>query len=337
MMKTGFASRCLITAVALLALAVPASAGDRIPAGFDYWQTLGSGATRYSFASNPIPAGFFCRGSAPFKGVVNFEGVPLRTEPARILGTTDTVIERLDDAPFNAQGIAKTRIRGRALSLVGSDVKTSCGTFKVTAGLAGEQPVTQMIFRQEHEYGGTFKADLRLNVHVTFTHSETGVTRTLVRQVALPTVDGIPYAFAKATIGTIGINRCISINPGGTIEPGTLSDDVTILSGSANFDTDKRVVDANIITLKATGVATGCLCNAQGQCMPVYAWHDPCANNPNCERHFTHSPCELGYEEQCTVDEVVEFGEQLHILRNRGIITADPATVLRRQVGAEKN
>jgi len=345
--------RCLIAVGILLVLAgvAPASAApaDRIPAGFDYWQTLGSGATSYNFRSDPIPAGFFCRGSAIFRGEVNFEGVPLTTEPARILGTTDTVIERLDEAVFDTRGIAKTRIRGRALNLTGTNaVKTNCGTWKVAARLADDQPVTEMVFRREHEHGGVFKADLRLRVEVTFTHQKTGATRSLNRLVSLPTVDDVPYAVGKAT------RACFSTTPidpspidptpiePGPIGPGTLnstfmspSEQVTILDGRSS----KREVP-NVIRFKTTSttpVATGCQCNPQGQCLPVYAWHDPCATNPNCEQHWTHTPCQLGYLGQCPPATADSYNEQLKVLRQRGIINAEPAEVLSRQLRPVEN
>jgi hypothetical protein len=127
----------LITGLALLAmLAVPAMAQEEfatikeVPAGFDVWQTVGFGATGYGFADDPIPKDFFCFGSEPFKGRINFEGVPVKTDPANYLGQTDTIIERLDDAVFDDNGLAKTRIQIRALSLAGmSTIKNSCGAF----------------------------------------------------------------------------------------------------------------------------------------------------------------------------------------------------------------
>src|SRR5215813_1469566 len=94
---------CLMALSVALLVAGSAFAGgfSRIAPGIDNWQTLGGGATRYNFGEQPIPADFFCVGSEPFRGSVEFEGVPLRTEPADALGTTDTVVERLDTAVFN--------------------------------------------------------------------------------------------------------------------------------------------------------------------------------------------------------------------------------------------
>jgi hypothetical protein len=48
---------------------------------------------------------------------VTLRGVPWAASPAHSLGNTDTVVERLDDAVFDADGMATTRIRLVALSL----------------------------------------------------------------------------------------------------------------------------------------------------------------------------------------------------------------------------
>lgn len=335
----------MLALIALVAAAPLAAQGDlpgRIEAGFDYWQTLSSGATAYPFSSDPLPAGFFCEGSAPFKGVINFEGVPLTTEPAGILGTTDTVIERLDEAVFNARGIAKTRIRGYALNLVGSElVKNSCGSWKVTAALADDQPVTEMIFRREHQFGGNFDANLRLKIQVSFTNVDSGAVRSVIREVHLPTVHSVPFAFkldASSTTltpsyqpATYTATACRSlINATVSTQP------IEVLDGHVNTadrpDSIREKRSRNPMTLKAA-VVTGCLCNSQGQCMPVYSWHDPCAQvTYDCELHFTQTPCQLGYTSQCPVVVVDEFEEQLKVLRQRGILNVDPEVALWKQL-----
>src|SRR5688572_30075256 len=127
----------------VLAAGSPVFAGDgAIHKGVDVWMTV-AGFARTSFAQEPIPAGFFCEGSKPFTGMVEFEGAPLAAEPADSLGTVDTVVRRLDDAAFDSKGEAKTRIQVMALSLVSmKPIETSCGAYDVTVSLAGEQPTT---------------------------------------------------------------------------------------------------------------------------------------------------------------------------------------------------
>lgn len=327
----------------LLLVAGAAFAGsNRIASGYDYWQTLGSGATRYDFGASPLPADFFCLGSEPFRGTVDFEGVPLRTAPENVLGTTDTIVERLDDAVFNKAGVATTRIRARAMDLVGTKlVNTSCGAFKVSATLAGNQPVTRLTFRRAHEFGGVFDADLKLRVAVTFTNVATGEDRTIVRLINMPTVTATPYG-----TGTVAVNRCLtpvdtlpSTPVGGTTPVYTIGD-VTLVTGYADDSTTsdhttKLTARRNVLPAKTTAVAAGCMCSPSGQCAPIQSWHQPdcVAGGYDCELHFTHTPCQLGLAApQCPIAvDTRNTTAQLTVLRERGFLNEDPAVVLRKQ------
>ena len=81
----------------------------------------------------------------------------------------DTVIERLDDAVFNAKGTAVTRIQFRALSLVSiAPIKTACGAFHVYVSLGGQQRVTTMNIHRTQEGGGSFVAPLAVDARMTF-------------------------------------------------------------------------------------------------------------------------------------------------------------------------
>jgi hypothetical protein len=339
-MKRGlFFCILLLAVVALPVLA--ASPIDRVPAGLDYWQTLSSGATAYDFSNNAIPAGFFCNGSAPFKGRVNFEGVPIHTEPAGILGTTDTVIERLDEAVFDDGGTARTRIRGRVLNLQGTELlKNACGQFKVTARLTHDQPTSPMIFHAANQYGGTFDAQLRLRVQVSFTDVRTKRTLSLVRDVYLPTVNNTPFAIGKAaqlacasttTVGATSVRLDDGQILGPTPRPaGSAGKRATTGPG----DTVEPIGPAQPID--GGGVVTGCQCNSSGQCLPTYSWHDPCAGETleKCEQHFTHTPCQLGYTNQpCTATPALDsYLNQLKVLHDRGYITDSPEVALRKQL-----
>jgi hypothetical protein len=209
--------RRLSSHAAILALlfAVPAFAGNGvITNGIDLWQTPGTGGTFVDFVQEPLPAGFFCAGSAPFTGRVVFAGVPVKTNPNGALGGADTVIQRLDDAvftkglptfrPFALRGtdgmvrkvgpaafrgreVATTRLQVRAISFAGVEpVKTACGSFDVKASLAGEQPVTEMIIVRDREEGGRFFAPLSLNVRLTFTPVAGGAPVEVVRPIEFP-------------------------------------------------------------------------------------------------------------------------------------------------------
>jgi hypothetical protein len=126
-------------------------AADRvIQNGIDTWVTPADGSTFVDFATTPIPAGFFCPGSAPFTGKVAFKGEPIVTGTPGALGTADTIVQRLDDAAFNKRGVARTRIQFRALSLKSlAPIATECGKFTVTATLDGAQPITRMVINRE--------------------------------------------------------------------------------------------------------------------------------------------------------------------------------------------
>lgn len=328
-------SRLLVLCTLMLLVALPALAErpiDRVPAGLDYWQTLGGGATAYSFSGNPIPAGFFCAGSAAFTGDVSFEGVPVHTIPARILGTTDTVIERLDDAVFDAQGNGRTRIRGRSLNLVSTaPMKTSCGSFTVTANLAANQPDSPMVFHRTSVYGGTFDAQLKLRVNINFTNVANGKAFSVVRDVYLPTINSTPFA-----IGDVAIQCAVPISDASV----TFADGRPLSSRPRPTNPIEKTASiahpGDPVYEPVTPVATGCLCSTTTpvQCLPVYSWHNPCADpNYDCEKHFTHTACELGYRSQCTADAVQQtYLEQLQLLANKGYLHEKPETVLQKQL-----
>ncbi len=147
----------------------PLAADPVIERGIDAFVTRADGRTYYDFSHNPIPAGFFCNGSQAFTGRVALKGLPLATQTPGQLRGADTVVERLDDAAFNAKGTAVTRIQFRALSLVSSaPIKTSCGAFHVLISLNGPQRVTLMSIHRTQEAGGTFVAPLSVNVRMSF-------------------------------------------------------------------------------------------------------------------------------------------------------------------------
>jgi hypothetical protein len=163
--------RSLGIVLLLSTCATSAFAADRaIQNGIDVWTTRGDGSTFVDFAQTPIPAGFFCPGSAPFTAKVAFQGVPLVTDNLKALGSPDTIVQRLDDAVFNKRGVAVTRTQVRAISLrTVTPIETGCGPFDATVRLDGVQPVTQMVILRENEKGGTFSGPLSLNVKVSFT------------------------------------------------------------------------------------------------------------------------------------------------------------------------
>jgi hypothetical protein len=190
------------TALVLTAVAgSPALADDVVHKGVDMWTTV-QGFAQTSFAKDPLPAGFFCEGSAPFTGRVVMRGAPVATKPA-IGQPVDTVVARLDDAAFDAKGVATTRIQLKALSLASvKPIETSCGRYDVTTHLAGEQPVTTMRILRTSAKGGTYQAPLALNVEMVFTPVGGDVRdvrsqRTVTRTIHLGPGSSSVWAFAE--------------------------------------------------------------------------------------------------------------------------------------------
>ncbi|MFL6262971.1 MAG: hypothetical protein ACJ76Y_25000 [Thermoanaerobaculia bacterium] len=160
----------LLMLVVSLVAGLPLFAAETtIQRGIDVFTTRGDGTTFFDFGQNPLPAGFFCKSSAAFTERVALKGLPLATgTPGQVWGA-DTVIERLDDADFDRDGAATTRIQFRALSLVSvAPVKTACGAFHVYVSLAGPQRTTTMKIYRTEKNGGNFVAPLAVNARVTF-------------------------------------------------------------------------------------------------------------------------------------------------------------------------
>jgi hypothetical protein len=209
----------------------PLAADPVIQRGIDVFTTL-SGEASYDFAFEPIPAGFFCKRSAAFTGKVKFRGVPLATDAPGKLWGADTVIERLDDAAFNAKGVAKTRIQFRALSLASvAPIKTACGNFHVYVSLAGPQRVTTMKIRRTEEGGGTFVAPLAVDARMTFipvkpARAKAARKLELLGSFTFP-AQPIPWSFAAGP-ETKRIGAAI-VDTNGDLTPDTR------LSGTSNF------------------------------------------------------------------------------------------------------
>lgn len=172
-MKKAFRSIPLVIA-ALALIASPGLALEPIIySGSDLWITPGDGTTYADFSHIPIPADFFCSGSQPFTGRIVFEGVPLTTRPAKVLGPTDTIVHRLDDAVFDETGFAKTRIQMSAMEFRNAEpFRNGCGAFDVGVVLEGPQPVTEMRIYQQGAGFGIFEADISVNIKMTFTPAD---------------------------------------------------------------------------------------------------------------------------------------------------------------------
>lgn len=234
--------------VLLLGMCHLVIADSSIKPGIDVFTTVGRGFTYYNFSKNPVPAGFFCDSSTTFTGRVALKGLPVETGTPGQLRNTDTIIERLDEAVFDAHGVAETRIRFRALSMVSiAPIKTSCGAFHVYVTLDGKQPVTKMRIDHSQHDGGSFRAPLAANVRLTFVPVQGTNPRKLelkgsVRFPGKP----IPWAFPDGKVLKQLGSAVVDTN--GDLRPDTR------LPGTSNFMAGYLPEGLRSIT------ATGCIC-----------------------------------------------------------------------------
>jgi hypothetical protein len=246
------------TVLVALAAAPAFAAVEVIESGADLWHTA-QGLSYTDFTRDPIPAGFFCPESAPFTARITMEGAPLATEPPGVLGTVDTVIHRLDDAVFDAEGVAMTRIQVMALSLVGSEpIDPGCGVaFEVKASLAGEQPTTEMRIVRETEDGGTYAAPLLLNVELAFTPVGAAGPRLAVRrEIVLGPADG-SYWTTTDQVGTNAYGEPVKVDTDGDGAPDRA------MPKPSNFAAGVGFAATGIIAVPACprGFCPGCCCH----------------------------------------------------------------------------
>jgi hypothetical protein len=216
--------RMLVVGICCFALAaVPALALDRIGPGWDSWVTPAGGGTFYDFAGHPIPAGFFCAGSAPFTGKIVFQGSPIKGADG-----ADTLVERIDEATFDKSGVATTRVVVRGLSLIGSEpIQTSCGSYRVRASLAGGiQPITQMRIIKDSENTGSFESRLALRIKLVFEPLAGGKALRLEDTINFERPNIIPWVALTQNEGGVR-SAFVDLNGDGRTD--------TRLSGSAVF------------------------------------------------------------------------------------------------------
>ena len=214
-MKTSPSLFRITLCVLVLTLAVaPTYALDRlIDSGIDIWTTRSEGATFIGFEHDVLPADFFCTGSKPFAGKIAFRGVPVATFPEGALGTTDTIVQRLDEAAFDENGVAVTRLQIRALQFEAvQPLRNACGEFNVRVSLAGEQPITEMRIFRESPNGGRFEAEVAVHAKIVFTPvGRTGEILELTRKVEFPPRRNSRWAHKPAG-GTVVANGFVVID-----------------------------------------------------------------------------------------------------------------------------
>jgi hypothetical protein len=198
-----FYSRISWILVATALIAGPAW-GQIIPAGTDAFST--ATGTMTDFAANPLPAGFFCPGSAPFAGGVKFVGEPLVTNPPGAVGNGDTLVVRLTAADLSS-GMAIVPVKVKAISMRSQDViSIGCGDGTITNWIVraclcgcdcggGDQPQTELKLTLDNPSCGCgfAEGELELNVCLRFVNVDTGEVRGPVQQNVTLTVSHMPF------------------------------------------------------------------------------------------------------------------------------------------------
>ncbi len=251
--------RNALLAIACILLAIPAFAGaDVIISGVDLWKTPGDGSTFANFATDPIPADFFCSGSEPFAGKIVFQGVPVVTSPPDQLGETDTIIHRLDDAVFNREGVAHTRGRVRALSCISVEpLETRCGACGVRTVLDGEQRVTDMLIYRDSKAGGHWRAPISVTMKMIFTPVDrpAGETLEIAQSIDFGAADNALWAADTEDHG-LEVNGFVLVDTDGNDMPDTF-----LPGTSPNFvaGVAPKTIRRDIKTKASAGEQTGAI------------------------------------------------------------------------------
>jgi hypothetical protein len=258
-------SACLL-ALALVT-AITATAQPIIKPGIDLLQTLSATGTTVSFASNPIPPGFFCSDSAAFTGSISFHGQPLATDPPGIAGTSDTIVERLHEADLSS-GMATVPVVVRAMNLFGDGVvQIQCAggltRWVVNACTCDPQPITQIkINLDDPGCGcGRFTGDLIVNVCLTFTNIDTGEVRGPIQQKVPLAIEGMPWC-EKGGPGSLAVSQPFLVD--------------TTCNG-----------DPNLALPCTSNFAPGWFCGAP-DCWTIFADLTTCHKNPNPDDDHDH-------------------------------------------------
>lgn len=224
---------CALAAAALLALGGAVGAQVQvdpqqvtIPAGIDIWTTPNGGA--YVEEVTILP-GFFCRASQGRTVDIQLKGKPIVTAPAGVLGTTDTVVYRSQNAVFSGNGTATVPIEVVGLHLVGSapfDVPECSQSYTVVVCRGPNQPTgnTMTIALNGAQNGGTFSANLAVAGTVSFVGG--GQTLTLGDEVVNLVTSNAHWANQAGTggvnhSGSVQLDQGCTGQAGGTSYPGT--------------------------------------------------------------------------------------------------------------------
>jgi hypothetical protein len=256
-------------------LAIPVLAQPTINPGSVLLSTPAGAGTQVDFAGNPIPADFFCPGSAPFTGTVPLQGVPLATNPPGIAGGTDTLVEHQGPAVF-INGTTNIQAILVAMHLASvNNLQIVCGdgtvtNWRVDVCACGPQAATNISVQIDPacKTCGTANGVLPINVCLTFTEVNTGQRAGPIQQSIL--------------LDLSNVNWCYSPGRG-----------ETVVAQPFTVDTDcDRQPDRDV--LPSTNFHTGYKCATQGfDCWTIFASLTHChpTRPPSNKLHCINPVC----------------------------------------------
>ncbi|HEY2292526.1 MAG TPA: hypothetical protein VGM86_17645 [Thermoanaerobaculia bacterium] len=221
----------------LFLVGIPVSA-QVVPGGIDVWTTPDDGNTKVTrFVGNPLPADYFCKGSASFSQEIPLKGVTIATSDNG-LGSTDTIVQRAD-ATFDADGNAATKIQIKAISFQQHQpLAINCAdgvhnfTLRVIRDQRSEAPTTDMTIHSDGTgTGGTFDATVVVPGQLVFTDTTTGTTFAPLYDTVNLQASGASWA---DNVGTGGVDHpdAVTIDSDGDGKP-----DLTLPGTSKGFHT----------------------------------------------------------------------------------------------------
>ncbi len=195
--------------ILLVSLVALPAAAQTIPAGPDFWVTPSNSLTRYTFPEKDVESLCGATPSTTWNHKVTLKGIPATGSDY------DTVVGRLDNAVFDTNGNASTRIQVRALNLASAAPQsTPCGTLNWTVRLAGQQAITVMKLRRTSAKGGFFSADIAVNVEFRATRNGIYLGSLFYNLVLPDPAAGTPWSFGPAgefRAGMTETNNCIDV------------------------------------------------------------------------------------------------------------------------------
>jgi hypothetical protein len=206
--------RTAICGILLVSLAALPAISQVIPAGKDFWVTPANGQTYFTFPAGDVESLCGAPKSDLWDHRVALSGVPVAGSDY------DTVVGRIDNAVFDATGIAKTRVQVSHLAFRGSSLRTPCGSINWSVGLAGPQRVTDMVIRRTSDKGGIFNAQLAVDVEFRGFNAGSGAyVGSLFYAFDLPdpgagTGAGTPWSFGpngEFRAGMTELDNCIDV------------------------------------------------------------------------------------------------------------------------------